>query len=81
LPEATDDIDRIIAERADAQARMQAALPLAEHGTNQHEADGVDVIKSSDVGGTSADYLAARIKRDAPDIAAAVERGEIKSTR
>ena len=32
-------------------------------------------------GGNSADYLAARIKRDRPDIAEAVERGEYRSIR
>jgi ribosomal protein L2 len=39
-----------------------------------------DTIKSFSTG-TSADYLAGRLKRDAPDIAAAVERGEYRSIR
>lgn len=34
------------------------------------------VKKLSEQGGNSVDYLAARIKRDRPDIAEAVERGE-----
>ena len=62
-----------------AAERMREAVPLAGHGVNQHSA-GVDNINSS-TGGTSAAYLAARIKRDRPDIAEAVERGEYRSIR
>lgn len=44
---------------------------LNKHGVNQHsENRGFDIIKSSPSydGGTSADYLTARIARDRPDI-------------
>jgi len=56
-----------------------AAEPLHRNGTNQHST-GVDNIKPTQ-GGTSASYLAARLKRDFPEIAAAVERGEYASMR
>jgi hypothetical protein len=43
--------------------------PLGDHGVNQHSG-GVDNVKSSKPeGGDSAAYLAARLKRDHPDIA------------
>lgn len=46
---------------------------LARHGTNQHAHTGGNAITSTVVRGTSSTYLAARIKRDAPEIAARIE--------
>jgi hypothetical protein len=48
---------------------------LNPNGTNQHTdiERGFDIIKPSSKGGTSAEYLAARIKRDAPEIAARID--------
>ena len=51
--------------------------PLAEHGGVREQ---VDIINSTR-GGTSADYLTARIKRDRPDIAERMQRGEFRSVR
>ena len=85
---AEDDGNKLITtikEEVAAQ-RMATVEPLAKHGNQPGEMNSrnrVDNIKSVDdtKGGTSADYLAARIKRDRPDIAEAVERGEYRSIR
>ena len=72
------------AVKAEAARRMADAEPLAEHGNGPGRGHKrVDNIKSFDAtaGGTSADYLAARIKRDRPDIAERVEAGEYRSIR
>jgi hypothetical protein len=60
---------------------MAKATPLAKHGrpVKDEVTKGDDVTFSSK--GNSAAYLAARIKRDHPDIAQAVERGEYRSMR
>lgn len=47
-------------------------LALKPHGVNQFTEEGVDKnknINSSDLGGTSATYRIAKLKRDAPEIA------------
>ena len=66
-----------------AREKMQRAEPLAKHGNQPGEMNsrnkGSDTT-SVDVG-RGADYLAARIKRDRPDIAQRVEAGEYKSIR
>src|SRR4051794_37395765 len=59
---------------------MAAAAPLDPVGTNQHSPGG-GAVAFPRHGSNSAVYLAARIKRDAPEIAAAVERGEFKTMR
>ena len=60
---------------------VKEAPVLAEHGANQHgDKSGVGDTKSSSKG-TNATYLTARLKRDAPDIATRLERGEFKSVR
>ena len=60
-------------------AETQALQP---HGTNQHSNTGVDVVNSTSVqGGNSRDYLLARLKRDSPEIAEALARGEYPSVR
>lgn len=54
---------------------MKAAKPLAGYGGdrfNEFQQDSVTTLRER---GTS--YLAARIKRDCPEVAAAVERGEV----
>jgi hypothetical protein len=72
---------------------MAAAMPVAQHGGAREDAgrksktepkalnqvDNIKLIKTP--GGTSKDYLAAKIKRDRPDIAADVEAGKYPSIR
>jgi hypothetical protein len=75
-------LDRNEIERrltAQEMAGAEGVLPLAKLGTNQH-AEGVDNINSSK-GGTSAAYLAARLKRDAPECAERLAAGEFPSAR
>src|SRR4051812_29948365 len=60
--------------------RMAEAPELADHGEIGRGRNRGDNVTSTERGNT-ADYLAARIKRDRPDIAEAVERGEFKSIR
>lgn len=52
--------------------------PLTDYGTNQHS--GHDNIISKQQG-TSAPYLAARLKRDFPEIAERLANGEFRSVR
>lgn len=54
---------------------MVKTKPAAKHGTNQHTRGVANGTSSK--GSNHASYLAARIKRDRPDIAAAVERGDL----
>lgn len=62
--------------------KMAEIQALREHGTNQHSNTGVDVVNSTSVqGGNSRDYLLARLKRDSPEIAEALARGEYPSVR
>jgi hypothetical protein len=59
------------------------AAVLAEHGVNQHR-KGKDLIISSPPsgqGGTSREHLLARLRRDDPDAAARVERGELSALK
>lgn len=73
------------AVKAEAARRMQESETLSEHGGDRksdaarNQVDNVNLISAK--GGNSADYLAARIKRDRPDIAARVEAGEFRSMR
>lgn len=61
---------------------MVEAMPLAKHGEVGRGRDrGVVNTSSVQRGSTNAGYLAARIKRDRPDIAEAVVRGEYPSIR
>jgi hypothetical protein len=59
----------------------KAAPALAQHGGERTKADEQGDIGTLNRGSNSAAYLAARIKRDAPEIAARVEKGEFKSMR
>ena len=70
-----------IVERLKAQelARADGVAPLAEHGTNQHTAGGDNVTSSKR--GNSADYLVAKLKRDAPAYAERLAAGEFRSAR
>ena len=70
-----------IVERLKAQelARADGVAPLAEHGTNQHTAGGDNVTSSKR--GNSADYLVAKLKRDAPAYAERLAAGEYRSAR
>jgi hypothetical protein len=80
----TADIDRIIAER---KARTVAELaadpevkPLAEPNTTGRNNPTVDNINGRPTG-TSVSCLVRRLKRDAPDTAKALARGEYPSAR
>jgi hypothetical protein len=69
------------AGRAQAMAQPNGVPALAKHGEigGGHSDGRVDNIKSD--GGTSAAYLVARLKRDAPDIAKRLAKGEFRSAR
>lgn len=76
--EITDWNERVKVERTEDTGK--AAPALAQHGGERTKPDeqGSDATLKRDRG---AAYLAARLKRDAPEIAARVERGEFKSMR
>ena len=61
---------------------VKEAPVLAGHG-GDHTSEESKATLSNNVAkqGTSAEYLTARLKRDAPEIAARLERGEFKSVR
>jgi hypothetical protein len=54
--------------------------PAPATGLNQHSA-GFDDVKPNLGGGNSAEYLVRRLKRDAPEVAAELARGELPSAR
>lgn len=56
--------------------------PLAEHGINQHCNNGLDNYQvHSEKGGTSHDYLTARIARDNPEVLEGMKQGKYRSVR
>jgi hypothetical protein len=76
-------IERIIHERSErevAQA-MRVAGVLAKPGGERKKGEQVGDAKSVSANGTTVGYLASRLKRDHPDIAARVEAGEFRSMR
>lgn len=82
---SAEAIDFIIGERKSAQELALKAVPLKVHGVNQHEAGGVDDVKSSKTpeikGGNATDYLSRRIARDAPEVLERMKAGEFPSVR
>jgi hypothetical protein len=74
------DIDAIIAERKDAAKRAKEAKPLKANGEAGNGRSSLDNIKATD-GGTSAEYLTARIARDNPEILERMKAGEFPSVR
>jgi len=64
-----------------ARADPERDLPGQGTRTDLEHPDNIRKLSLSNAGGTSASCLAARIKRDHPDIAAVVERGEHPSMR
>jgi len=66
---------------ASVQARALEAQPLAKHGEVGNGRSRVDIINSTPGGGTSAEYLTAKIARDCPDILSRMQAGEYKSVR
>ena len=72
-------IERIIAERRDPRVIVREAPVLAEHGEIGRGRDRPDNIRSIPDYGTRSSYLAARLKRDRPDIAAQLEAGAYPS--
>lgn len=77
------DIERIIIERKQTQAADIAAnaVPLMEHGTNQHKMGGHSNGMSSKTHVSTSSYVASRLKRERPDLIEKVASGEIKSMR
>lgn len=71
---------RIEKERLSQTVKEAPVLAESRRPTKQEQADNRD-IGTVNRGSNSATYLTARIKRDAPDIAARLERGEFKSVR
>lgn len=70
------------AVQAETARRMAEAEPMAKHGEIGNGRGSPDNVRSTSADyGNRADYLAARIKRDHPDIAARVEAGEFRSMR
>ncbi len=68
-------LEAMIAERKTAEQRASTAGPLAAHGEiGNGRSRGVD--NTSTRGSTNADYLAARIKRDHPEIHNRMKAGE-----
>ena len=78
-----EDADALVVDVLDrherAKAVMNKAQPLSPQGRPPKESDKTFGPKVKY--GESASYLAARLKRDAPHIAGAVERGEYPSIR
>lgn len=81
------EVEELIASKPPAQ-RMAADLdvkPLAKHGNQEGENNSRnrdDKIKSvPSPSGTSVSYLVRRLKRDAPEVAEALARGEYRSAR
>ena len=68
---------------AKAADTMKSATPSKSHGGDRksEKVDQGDNITLKSGRGTDPSYLAARIKRDHPEIAARVEAGEFKSIR
>lgn len=74
----------VVAVREEVTARrMQEAEALTKHGGDRksEEVQYQGSNRTLKPRGETADYLAARIKRDRPDIAARVEAGEFRSMR
>lgn len=78
------DIEAIVGERRKREARKMAAdpavKPVQKHGGQKRGEKGCDNITSLERG-TSTSYLVRRLKRDHPEIAEALARGEYKSAR
>ena len=71
--------DRI--ERERFKQTVKEAPVLAEHGGDRKSEEQNQGRDSTLKGKRDNDYLTARLKRDAPDIATRLERGEFKSVR
>jgi hypothetical protein len=67
-----DDNKRVSHVAASVMGRVKPLAKRGEIGRGRNR----DGVTNSIPKGTNADYLAARIKRDRPDIAVRVERGE-----
>ncbi|NDD12221.1 MAG: hypothetical protein EB072_06150, partial [Betaproteobacteria bacterium] len=77
----SEDLLTLCESRPDVQALIRAEVastPLAAHGSNQHSA-GLDIVNSTD-GGNSQTYLLKRLKRDRPELAERVIRGELSAS-
>lgn len=79
------------ADKLAVKLQLELVEPLTKHGSlegnskaskDKNRPDNVKSVsndKASSKGGNSADYLAAKLKRDHPDIASKIESGEYKS--
>jgi hypothetical protein len=77
-------IESLISDRKKTAGQLAAdptVTPLADHGTNQHGEAGHADGKSTSVGSNQASYIVRRLKRDAPEIAEALARGDYPSAR
>ena len=68
-----------------SKAEVDKAIELKSHGgdrrSEQVRQDQVDNINLKPKGGTQAEYIKARLRRDHPEIAEELERGEHRSAR
>jgi hypothetical protein len=55
--------------------------PLAEHGGARAQVDVVNLCNGAGAGGNSSEYLIRQLKRDAPEIAKRLAKGEFPSAR
>lgn len=78
-PGSADEARRLLADHgiSAASAVVKDARVVGKQGRPTGNVDNVKINK----GGNSSEYLAGLLKRDHPDIAAAVERGEYRSIR
>jgi hypothetical protein len=75
------DVNRLVLDvREEVTARRMEEASVGPGQGYRTDIRPLDNVKKSD-GGNSADYLAARVKRDRPDIAVRVEAGEFRSMR
>jgi hypothetical protein len=85
IADKPDDIDAIIKERTTRSAQERALsfdiIPIKDVGAPRiSEKNNVDTINIKQTGdGTSADYLAARIARDNPELHERLKSGKFKS--
>lgn len=80
----TDEVEALIASKPMAQqlAADPEEKPLNANGGDRKTVNGKSVLSdNTDSRGASAEYLVRRLKRDAPEIAQALGRGEYKSAR
>jgi hypothetical protein len=82
LGRSPQDLAAIVQEARDPKTIAEKAVPLAEHGGDRKSEEiQVDNINLKSTGGTSSEYLTARIARDNPAILEKMKAGEYPSVR